>query len=104
MKQRRAKVKYKADKSNNDIIVVALGLIILACIFLHGCSSAQIVKINVPTPCEVKEVPKEPKAIDLQNSSISVVMAYIKDIIQYAKEVKPILNKCVKENNIAETK
>lgn len=100
---KRNKVKYKADKGNSDIIVIALGLIIIACLFFHGCSSAQIVKINVPTPCEVKTMPKEPKAIDIENSSIGVVMSYIKDIIQYAKEIKPILNKCVRENSIAES-
>lgn len=84
---------------------VFLVLILLTLAFFSGCSgNNQIVKINVPTPCEVQYIPKEPKEIDIESSSIGGVMEYLKGVVKYAKEVKPIINKCVKETSIVGVK
>ena len=100
--------KRKKNHYNDFSFTMALAflvLILLTLAFFTGCSgNSQIVKINVPTPCEVQYIPKEPKEIDIENSSIGGVMEYLKGIVKYAKEIRPIINKCVKESSIVGVK
>lgn len=70
-----------------------------------SCSQPPLIKeVKVPTPCEVEYIPREPKSIDIEHSSLGVIMAYIKDIVSYAKEVQPIIDNCVVVKKNKETK
>ena len=98
------KRKYNKRKNNDfglNIAIVLLGIMILV-IFLAGCAEPQpiIKEVKVQTPCEVESIPTEPREIDLQNSSISAKMDYIKAILIYAKEIRPIMRDCVKRKKI----
>lgn len=96
--------RYKRKKNNDfnlNLAVVLIGAMILVC-FLAGCAEpAPIIKeVKVQTPCEVESIPTEPREIDLQNSSISAKMDYIKAILIYAKEIRPIMRDCVRQKRI----
>ena len=98
------KRKYNKRKNNDfglNIAIALLGIMILV-IFLAGCAEPQpiIKEVKVQTPCEVESIPTEPREIDLQNSSISAKMDYIKQILIYAKEIRPIMRDCVKRKKI----
>ena len=98
------KRKYNKRKNNDfglNIAIALLGIMILV-IFLAGCAEPQpiIKEVKVETPCEVESIPTEPREIDLQNSSISAKMDYIKAILIYAKEIRPIMRDCVKRKKI----
>ena len=98
------KRKYNKRKNKDfglNIAIALLGIMILA-IFLAGCAEPQpiIKEVKVETPCEVESIPTEPREIDLQNSSISAKMDYIKAILIYAKEIRPIMRDCVKRKKI----
>ena len=98
------KRKYNKRKNNDfglNIAIALLGIMILV-IFLAGCAEPQpiIKEVKVETPCEVESIPTEPREIDLQNSSISAKMDYIKQILIYAKEIRPIMRDCVKRKKI----
>lgn len=98
------KRKYNKRKSNDfglNLAIALLGIMILV-IFLAGCAEPQpiIKEVKVQTPCEVESIPTEPREIDLQNSSISAKMDYIKAILIYAKEIRPIMRDCVKRKKI----
>ena len=98
------KRKYNKRKNNDfslNLAIALLGIMILVCFFV-GCAEPQpiIKEVKVQTPCEVESIPTEPREIDLQNSSISAKMDYIKAILIYAKEIRPIMRDCVKRKNI----
>ena len=98
------KRKYNKRKNNDfglNMAIALLGIMILV-IFLAGCAEPQpiIKEVKVQTPCEVESIPTEPREIDLQNSSISAKMDYIKAILIYAKEIRPIMRDCVKRKKI----
>ena len=98
------KRKYNKRKNNDfslNLAIALLGIMILV-IFLVGCAEPQpiIKEVKVQTPCEVETIPTEPREIDLQNSSISAKMDYIKAILIYAKEIRPIMRDCVKRKKI----
>lgn len=98
------KRKYNKRKNNDfslNLAIALLGIMILV-IFLAGCAEPQpiIKEVKVQTPCEVETIPTEPREIDLQNSSISAKMDYIKAILIYAKEIRPIMRDCVKRKKI----
>ena len=98
------KRKYNKRKNNDfslNLAIALLGIMILV-IFLAGCAEPQpiIKEVKVETPCEVESIPTEPREIDLQNSSISAKMDYIKAILIYAKEIRPIMRDCVKRKKI----
>ena len=98
------KRKYNKRKNNDfslNLAIALLGIMILV-IFLAGCAEPQpiIKEVKVQTPCEVETIPTEPREIDLQNSSISAKMDYIKQILIYAKEIRPIMRDCVKRKKI----
>ena len=98
------KRKYNKRKNKDfglNIAIALLGIMILV-IFLAGCAEPQpiIKEVKVETPCEVESIPTEPREIDLQNSSISAKMDYIKAILIYAKEIRPIMRDCVKRKKI----
>jgi len=98
------KRKYNKRKNNDfslNLAIALLGIMILV-IFLAGCAEPQpiIKEVKVQTPCEVESIPTEPREIDLQNSSISAKMDYIKAILIYAKEIRPIMRDCVKRKKI----
>ena len=98
------KRKYNKRKNNDfglNLAIALLGIMILV-IFLAGCAEPQpiIKEVKVETPCEVESIPTEPREIDLQNSSISAKMDYIKQILIYAKEIRPIMRDCVKRKKI----
>ena len=98
------KRKYNKRKNNDfslNLAIALLGIMILV-IFLAGCAEPQpiIKEVKVETPCEVETIPTEPREIDLQNSSISAKMDYIKQILIYAKEIRPIMRDCVKRKKI----
>lgn len=98
------KRKYNKRKNNDfslNLAIALLGIMILV-IFLAGCAEPQpiIKEVKVETPCEVETIPTEPREIDLQNSSISAKMDYIKAILIYAKEIRPIMRDCVKHKKI----
>ena len=87
------KRKYnKRNDFNLNLAIALLGIMILV-IFLAGCAEPQpiIKEVKVQTPCEVESIPTEPREIDLQNSSISAKMDYIKAILIYAKEIRAIV-------------
>lgn len=98
------KRKYNKRKSNDfslNLAIALIGIMILVCFFV-GCAEPQpiIKEVKVETPCEVESIPTEPREIDLQNSSISAKMDYIKAILIYAKEIRPIMRDCVKRKKI----
>ena len=98
------KRKYNKRKSKDfslNLAIVLIGIMILVCFFV-GCAEPQpiIKEVKVQTPCEVESIPAEPREIDLQNSSISAKMDYIKAILIYAKEIRPIMRDCVKRKKI----
>lgn len=101
-----SKMKRKSKRKNNNsertfsYIVAFLGIMILV-IFLAGCAEPKIERVNIPVPCEVEKIPNEPRDIDLQNATISNIMQYIKEITQYAKEVRPIMRSgCIVEKRV----
>lgn len=96
--------KEKSWLSSFSFAIMGLAMFIFVLLFFNACAEPQIVKVNVPTPCEVSYIPKEPKAIDIENASVGFVMEYVRDIVQYAKELKPIINRCVKEKSMVGTK
>lgn len=98
------KRKYNKRKNKDfslNLAIVLIGIMILVCFFV-GCAEPQpiIKEVKVETPCEVESIPTEPREIDLQNSSISAKMDYIKAILIYAKEIRPIMRDCVKRKKI----
>lgn len=98
MKQKiRNRSRKKNDMHPLKIVLIALALIIVI-ISLTACAQEPIIReVKVPTPCEVKSLPKSPKDIDIENSSIGVIMEYLKNIVQYAKNIQPIIKECVVE-------
>lgn len=80
-------------------ISIAFVLILFAIAFFAGCSEPKLVikEVKVPTPCKVSKIPQEPKDINLDSADMGFIMNYIKQIIQYAKEVRPIMKECVSE-------
>lgn len=101
MKKKIKRNKYYVSKKHNvntwKIVFIFIGLLI-AIVSLTACTPQPIIReVKVPTPCEIKELPKSPKDIDVENSSIGIIMEYIKNIVKYAKEIQPIIDKCVVE-------
>lgn len=103
MSDNNDKEKHESWLMSFGFTIAGMGLLIFALLFFNGCAEPQIVKINVPTPCEVQSIPKEPKAVDLENASVGFVMEYVRDIVQYAKEVRPIIRECVREKSISKS-
>lgn len=97
MKRKSNKRKNRNSERTFSYIVAFIGLIILVIAFA-GCAEPKIERVNIPVPCEVEKIPNEPRDIDLQNATISNIMQYIKEITQYAKEVRPIMRSgCIVE-------
>lgn len=98
-------MKRKSKRKNNNertfsYIVAFIGLLVLVIAFA-GCAEPKIERVNIPVPCEVENIPNEPRDIDLQNATISNIMQYIKEITQYAKEVRPIMRSgCIVEKRV----
>lgn len=101
MKKKIKKSKYYTKKKEEmsvwKTILIFLGLMV-AIISLTACTPQPIIReIKVPTPCQVTNKPVPPKDIDIDNSSIGVIMEYIKNIVKYAKEIQPVIKECVVE-------
>lgn len=66
-----------------------IGFLIIFCVALQGCSSANVV--NVPVKCSV-EMPKEPTrgANDYET---------LRDLLAYLKKLKPILKECINDTS-----
>ena len=97
--KRNKRAKKRVDNIFN-IIVAFLGFMILMIlvIFFVGCAVPKIERVNIPVPCEVTIIPNEPRPLDLENATISDIMQYIKEITQYAKEMRPIMRSgCIVE-------
>lgn len=91
----------RRNKKNRAMFLI-LGLTALILIFLFTGCAPQVIKetVNVEVPCQVEKVPKAPRDIDLNNAIVKEKMRYVQDIVQYAKEVAPIMNSCVVEGRI----
>lgn len=99
--KRNKKAKKRVDNTFS-IIVAFLGFMILV-IFFVGCAEPKIERVNIPVPCEVTIIPNEPRPLDLENATISDIMQYIKEITQYAKEMRPIMRSgCIVEKHKGE--
>ena len=98
MKKRK---NLKKQKSYGfEIAVVVVGLLALILLF-SGCAPQPTkIEVKVPTPCFVENKPTPPPKIDLGESTITGKMLYIKQAVKYAKEVAPIMDKCVREGKI----
>ena len=103
--KRNKRAKKRVDNIFNiifSIIVAFLGFMILV-IFFVGCAEKQIERVNIPVPCEVTIIPNEPRPLVLENATISDIMQYIKEITQYAKEMRPIMRSgCIVEKRKGE--
>lgn len=93
MKRRKSRNPRPKETSSFMLFVGVIVIVFLA-LYLTGCSS-QTTTIKVPTPCEVDYIPPKPKEIDVENSNVGAILNYITNIVEYAKEVQPLIDNCV---------
>ena len=95
--------KYKKKKQKDsafNLVILLLGIMIVLA-FLTGCAQQPIIKeVKVPVPCEVSNIPKEPAKLNLEEATIGQIMTYIKQVVKYTKELKPLINNCITEKKI----
>lgn len=102
MKRSKKKTKNKKLNSASFILAVVIISFMVLSLFLVGCAEPQpvIQKVNVEVPCEVNQIPQSPRYLDLENATIAQKQVLIKEAVQYAKEVAPIMRECVREKRI----
>lgn len=103
MKKNRYRPPNTKKKKGNFNTHLALALIatMIILLFVTGCAQTpQIQKINIEVPCQVSKIPLPPSEINLEEATINTKMLYIKMVVKYAKEVAPIMRKCVVEKRI----